>query len=57
MIDIVEMFFDIQNHLDAIRYPGGGLVNNRIVAHDDAKGSFEQLRRSAVTSLVLFRTK
>ena len=28
-----------QNYLDAICYPGGGLVNNRIVAHVDAKGS------------------
>jgi IS605 OrfB family transposase len=42
-----------QNYLDAICSPDSGSVNNRIVAHVDAKGSSEQLRRSAVTSPVL----
>jgi IS605 OrfB family transposase len=42
-----------QNYLDAICSPDSALVNKRIVAHVDAKGSFEQLRRSAATSPVL----
>jgi len=42
-----------QNYLAAISHPGSGSVNSRIVAHVDAKGSFEQLRRSAVTSPIL----
>ena len=42
-----------QNYLDAICYPDRGAVNRPIVAHVDAKGSSEQLRRSAVTSPIL----
>lgn len=39
-----------QNHLDAICHPGRASINKPIVAHVDAKGSSEQLKRSAVTS-------
>ena len=42
-----------QNYLDAICYPGSGSVNSRIVAHDDAKAPYGELRRSAVTSRLL----
>jgi IS605 OrfB family transposase len=41
------------NYRDAKGYPEGLSVNQPIVAHDDAKGSSEQLRRSAVTSHLL----
>jgi IS605 OrfB family transposase len=42
-----------QNYLDATCSPGRAAVNPPIVAHVDAKGSSEQLRRSAVTSPAL----
>jgi len=41
------------NYRDAKGYPDASFVNRRIVAHDDAKASSEELRWSAVASRLL----